>query len=145
MKKFIQAVLATVTLALIVGFVPSAPPVGAFAYEDVAMFSPANNFRYGAQTFAVAIGDDGSVYTGTNHAGYGKLGVGTASVDIPQTSANPAKEEFTVHKVSPAGEQEWAWRIRRGEPNGTNVTNSQGLLTDITVDDDGKVVRREAV
>jgi len=139
MKKFIQAVLATVTLALTVGFVPSVPPVAAFEYEDVAMFSPANLFRYGAQTFAVAIGGDGSVYTGTNHAGYGELGVDTASVHIPQTAVNPAKEEFTVHKVSPAGDQEWQWRMRRGKPDGTKVDGSTGRLIDITVDDNGVV------
>jgi len=148
-KRFIGAILATVTLGLTVGFVPS---VGAVAYEDVAMFSPARTAR-GSATTAMAVGADGSIYTGTNWAGSGHIGVGAGQKSV---TGYPERGQFSalvVHKVSPAGEQEWEWELHRGEPDnedgvassnwpaeGTkNSKDAFGYIKDIQVDDSGTV------
>jgi hypothetical protein len=145
-KPFIGAILATVTLALTVGFVPFTAPAAAFEYEDVAIFSPARTLR-GSATPAMAVGADGSVYTGTNWAGTGHIGVGAASTPVTGYPERGQLSAWVVHKVSPAGEQEWAWELHRGQPKGSNwpaegTKNSKdafGWITDIQVDDSGTV------
>ena len=143
-KRFIGAILATVTLALTVGFVP---PVSAVEYEDVAIFSPAQT-NLGSATPAMAVGVDGSVYTATTWAGTGHLGVGTASAPPQWTyPERPQYAAWVIHKVSPEGEQEWVWELHRGRPKGSNwpadgtkwSKDAFGWIKDIEVDDAGNV------
>ena len=145
-KRFIGAILATVTLALTVGFVPFTAPAAAFEYEDVAMFSPARTLQ-GSVTPAMAVGADGSIYSGTVWAGTGHIGIGAAATPVTAYPERGHLGAWVVHKVSPSGEQEWAWELHRGEPKGSNwpaegTKNSKdafGHITDIQVDDSGTV------
>ena len=119
MKRFtwtstLRAILATVILSITIGFVPfvpsipsisSVPAAGASEFEDVALFH-AGHTRYSTDTSAVAVDADGYVYTGTNWAGAGDLGVGDASHVMKGYPADAAKEAWAVHKVSPTGEEE---------------------------------------
>ena len=138
-KRFIGAILATITLALTVGFVPS---VNAFEYEDVAVFNTGQT-RYGTVATAVTVDADGYVYTTTTFAGGGDLGIGDASDPVDELAKNerPSMESFAVHKVSPTGEQEWVWKLFRGRPDGSggliDGKDSFGSSTDIEVDDEG--------
>ncbi len=80
-KRFIRAMLATITLGLTVGFVP-ATAAGAIDFEDAAVFHVGQT-QWGTYTAAVAVDADGYVYAATNHAGTGDLGVQGGSFSYP--------------------------------------------------------------
>ena len=130
MRRFIQAILATVTLALTMGFVPS---VSALEFEDAALFNTGQT-QYGTVVSAVAVDADGYVYTGTNWAGSGDLGVGDTIDPVTGFPQRSTLNSLAVHKVSPTGEQEWVWKLRRGQAGGAAGKDSFGWITDIQVD-----------
>ena len=160
MKRFtwtstLRAILATVILSITIGFVPfvpsipsisSVPAAGAFEFEDVALFH-AGHTRYSTDTSAVAVDADGYVYTGTNWAGAGDLGVGDASHVMTGYPAATARKAWAVHKVSPTGEEEWVWKLVRGKPfpDGASLAgecctagkDAVGWISDIQVDNSG--------
>jgi len=144
-KRFIRAMLATITLGLTVGFVP-ATAAGAIDFEDAAVFHVGQT-QWGTYTAAVAVDADGYVYAATNHAGTGDLGVQGGSFSYP-VSEYPDRQNmkaWSVSKVSPTGETEWVWEMKRGgkptsgnpDAPGVDGTDSFGWIHDIEVDDEG--------
>ncbi len=126
-KRFIGAALATVTLGLTIGFVPE---VTALEYDDAAVFYPAQT-KFNSNTAAVAVDADGYVYTATNWAGAGDLGIGDLTDIVPTITNRGDLGRQIIHKVSPLGKQEWRWTLN---PVGANAF---GWWEDIEVDSDG--------
>ena len=152
MKRFIGAVLATVTLGLTIGFVPgaNAGTVGPLVSDDMgfseaAVFYPAQTL-YDSTTVAIAVDDNGNVYSATNWAGGGDLGVGTLSDWHQKYRNKPGTQRPIIHKVDANGIQLWSWELRgKGYDKNPSVfddgvgleRNSYGVFTDIAIDGDG--------
>ena len=158
MRRFIRAILATVTLALTVGvvpgFVPGSDPeanagvVGADNTDTMgfradqtpaAVYYPALTTGQESHTIAIDVDDDGNVYSATNWAvskgQTGDLAPGAAT-DIHKgyvhKQGNP---RIIIHKVNPNGEQEWSWELNgRGYDNYEHFDDVQN---DRDVDYDG--------
>ena len=169
MKRFtwtstLRAILAIVTLALTMGFVPGASPganagtVGPDLSDtmgfldgqiEAAVYYPAET-DYDSATVAVAVDDDGNVYSATNWGGPGDLGVGTTKDNHLKYANLAANPRLIIHKVDPNGVQLWSWELNgRGynnydhfddsisDPAVPLFPSSYGYFTDIVVDDDG--------
>ena len=141
MRRFIRAVLVTVTLALTVGVVPGFVPgsnseanagvVGPHSGDTMgfldgqtpaAVYYPALTSGEEAHVIAIDVDDDGNVYSATNWAikknQSGDLGVGTET-DIHKGYVHKSGQpRIIIHKVNPDGEQQWSWELNgRGYDN----------------------------
>ncbi len=161
----LRAILATVVVALTMGFVPGADSgatagtVGPNSLSDTmgfldgqieaAVYYPAET-DYDSQTVAIAVDDDGNVYSATEWGGPGDLGVGTTTDPHGKYANLPASSRLIIHKVDPNGVQLWSWELNgRGynnydhfddsisDPAVPLFPSSWGRFTDIVVDDDG--------
>ena len=180
MKRFtwistLRAILATVILALTMGVVPGfvpgttpeanagvvgADPADTMGFRDdqieATVFYPALTRGQESTVIAIDVDDDGNVYSATNWAGGGELGVGTHSDWHTKYKNKPHFTRPIIHKVNANGEHVWSWELHgKGyDGSGTStsgrsydhfngiksidlVANSYGSLLDIVVDDDG--------
>ena len=132
MRRFIRAILATVIVALTMGFVPGADSgatagtvgpdpgddLGFLSHQtEAAVYYPAET-DYDSETVAIDVDDDGNVYSATNWGGPGDLGVGTTTDPHRKYFNRPADQRIIIHKVDANGVQLWSCELHgRGYNN----------------------------